>query len=158
MWSPVPHISGRLLTERFPGRSVQNILLSWSVKNKTAPVLKQDSCYFHKLYIILKNSAGRNLELRLNSPTVFSLPDLQIAICGIILPTFPIFQGLQSLVWWNDMYFPLFLPLWDNREGNKGNFFLVIACHLVEKPCWISLSFSGGVSIDIHCGTDIWVP
>ena len=77
--------------------------------------------------------------------------------CGEISWTFPIFQGLQSLVWWNDMYFPLFLPLWDNREGNKGNFFLVIACHLVEKPCWISLSFSGGVGIDIHCGTDIWV-
>ena len=83
--------------------------------------------------------------------------DIKIGIYRIILPTSPIFQGLQSLVWWNDMYFPLFLPLWDKREGNKGNFFLVIACHLVEKPWWISLSFSGGVSIDIHSGTDIWV-
>ena len=56
------------------------------------------------------------------------------------------------------MYFLLFLALFGLRKGNKGIFYLVVACYFIKKSGGVPLCFSCRVGIDIHCGTDIRVP
>ena len=55
------------------------------------------------------------------------------------------------------MYFPLFLPLCGISKGNKGIFYLVVACHFIKKSGGVPLCLSCRVGVDIHCGTDIRV-
>ena len=54
--------------------------------------------------------------------------------------------------------FPYFLTLCGISKGNKGNFYLVVACHFIKKSGGVPLCLSCRVGVDIHCGTDIRVP
>ena len=54
--------------------------------------------------------------------------------------------------------FPYFCPCEEIRKGNKGIFYLVVACHFIKKSGGVPLCLSCRVGVDIHCGTDIRVP
>ena len=53
--------------------------------------------------------------------------------------------------------FPYFCPCEKIRKGNKGIFYLVVACYFIKKSGGVPLCFSCRVGIDIHCSTDIRV-
>lgn len=65
----------------------------------------------------------------------------------------PILHNLSNPLHHQTNHFPLFLPL---SGRNKGNF-LITANYFIQKPCGSPFRLSGGMGINIHCGTYIRV-
>ena len=67
-------------------------------------------------------------------------------------------KSVNRNLWRDFLNFPLFLTLCGISKGNKGIFYLVVACHFIKKSGGVPLCLSCRVGVDIHCGTDIRVP